>query len=245
MGPLLSLFGGDNAVVTVLVALVVVLVLIILGVWALKLVFNATGRASRGRAKRLGVVDVAPVDQKRQLVLIRRDNVEHLLLIGGAQDLVVETSIFTGPPLGRPMRPPQPGQPGAAAHQTQPVAPPPAPSAQTLPPVQPAQPAVASGPARVRGTNLPPDLMAARGAGMTTRSSMRHSPLLRQTERREPDFIPSPALRPSSPPADSDKQSDTDPVPNDAGAGSEHADFREEPHFDRDGNDTREAQKDN
>jgi hypothetical protein len=34
-----------------------------------------------------------PVDSKRKLVLVRRDTVEHLLLIGGATDLVIEQSI--------------------------------------------------------------------------------------------------------------------------------------------------------
>ena len=45
----------------------------------------------RGRARqpRLGVVDVYDLDRQRQLILLRRDNVEHLLLIGGPNDLVV------------------------------------------------------------------------------------------------------------------------------------------------------------
>ena len=47
----------------------------------------------RGRQPRLAVIDAATVDGRRRLVLIRRDNVEHLLMIGGPTDLVVEPNI--------------------------------------------------------------------------------------------------------------------------------------------------------
>jgi len=43
-----------------------------------------------GRGSRLSVIEVAPLDARRRLVLVRRDNVEHLLLLGATGDLVVE-----------------------------------------------------------------------------------------------------------------------------------------------------------
>lgn len=43
--------------------------------------------------QRIGVVDTAAIDGSRRLVLIRRDNVEHLLLLSGEGDLVVEGGI--------------------------------------------------------------------------------------------------------------------------------------------------------
>jgi flagellar protein FliO/FliZ len=46
--------------------------------------------------RRLEVVDHASLDGRRRLVLIRRDDVEHLLLTGGPVDLVVETGINAG-----------------------------------------------------------------------------------------------------------------------------------------------------
>ena len=49
--------------------------------------------------KRLDVVDHASIDGRRRLVLIRRDNVEHLILTGGPVDVVIETGI--GPSRGR------------------------------------------------------------------------------------------------------------------------------------------------
>lgn len=42
---------------------------------------------------RLGVVEYANMDGKRKLVLIRRDDVEHLVITGGPVDVVVETGI--------------------------------------------------------------------------------------------------------------------------------------------------------
>jgi hypothetical protein len=46
-----------------------------------------------GRERRLGVVDRASVDGRRKLLLVRRDNVEHLILIGGPIDVILETGI--------------------------------------------------------------------------------------------------------------------------------------------------------
>lgn len=51
------------------------------------------GAATRGRQPRLAVIDAAAVDGRRRLILIRRDNVEHLLIIGGPTDVVVEQNI--------------------------------------------------------------------------------------------------------------------------------------------------------
>ncbi len=48
---------------------------------------------NRSRQPRLGIVDIYDLDRQRQLVLLRRDNVEHLLLIGGLNDVVIETNI--------------------------------------------------------------------------------------------------------------------------------------------------------
>ncbi len=43
--------------------------------------------------KRLEVIDQAAVDGRRKLVLIRRDNTEHLIMTGGPVDVVIETGI--------------------------------------------------------------------------------------------------------------------------------------------------------
>ena len=55
---------------------------------------NSSGSPFGGRReKRLGVVEQASVDGRRKLVLIRRDEVEHLIMTGGPVDVVIETGV--------------------------------------------------------------------------------------------------------------------------------------------------------
>ncbi|MBW9055702.1 flagellar biosynthetic protein FliO [Rhizobium mesosinicum] len=51
-------------------------------------------RGGRNRQPRLQVLDAAAVDARRRLVLVRRDNVEHLVMIGGPTDIVIESRIL-------------------------------------------------------------------------------------------------------------------------------------------------------
>ena len=57
----------------------------------------------RRRDKRLGVVETASVDARRKLLLVRRDDVEHLIMIGGPLDLLIETGIKGRPHLEPPL----------------------------------------------------------------------------------------------------------------------------------------------
>ncbi|HSP49996.1 MAG TPA: flagellar biosynthetic protein FliO [Pseudolabrys sp.] len=76
------------------IAFAVVLALIGLTAWLVRrFSANRLGGGTRGRQPRLAVIDAATVDGRRRLVLIRRDNVEHLLMIGGPTDVVVEPNI--------------------------------------------------------------------------------------------------------------------------------------------------------
>src|SRR5271157_5307974 len=60
-----------------------------------RLVFAHRLRVPGGRTRqpRLGLVDAFTLDGQRQLVLVRRDNVEHLVMIGGPNDVLVESQI--------------------------------------------------------------------------------------------------------------------------------------------------------
>ena len=84
-------------------AFVVVLALIGLAAWLVRrFAGNRLGaNANRGRMPRLAVIDAAAVDGRRRLVLVRRDNVEHLLMIGGPSDIVVEQNIVRAMPAPR------------------------------------------------------------------------------------------------------------------------------------------------
>ena len=77
------------------ITLAVVLLLLLVVVWLVRR-YSRGGIAggSRGRLPRLAIVDAMAVDNRRKLVLVRRDNVEHLILIGGPSDLVVEPGII-------------------------------------------------------------------------------------------------------------------------------------------------------
>lgn len=51
------------------------------------------GFGSAGSHKRLSITEVKVVDTKHRLVLIRRDDKEHLILMGGDQNLLIEAGI--------------------------------------------------------------------------------------------------------------------------------------------------------
>lgn len=81
------------------VVLVFVVALIALtGVILRRFAPGAMVRWRPGHERRLGVVEVAALDPKRRLVLVRRDEVEHLLLLGASGEVVVETNIQTQRP---------------------------------------------------------------------------------------------------------------------------------------------------
>ncbi len=74
-------------------ALFVVIALIFAVAWVAKRL-GLGGRLATARGKRrLAIQEVLPLDGKRKLVLLKRDGVEHLLLLGLNDDIVVETGI--------------------------------------------------------------------------------------------------------------------------------------------------------
>jgi hypothetical protein len=88
-------FMPESLALRFLIAFLVVLALIGIAAWVLRRF--GSGRmgtsGSRGRQPRLAVIDYASVDARRRLILVRRDNVEHLLMTGGPTDVVVESNI--------------------------------------------------------------------------------------------------------------------------------------------------------
>jgi hypothetical protein len=88
-------FVGMPPYLKAILALIVVVVLIAVAAWIVRRLASTRlgGAGLRGRQPRLAVIDAANVDARRRLVLIRRDNIEHLLMIGGPSDLVIEPNI--------------------------------------------------------------------------------------------------------------------------------------------------------
>ena len=50
----------------------------------------------RIKSRRLSVVEVTSIDGRRRLVLVRRDDTEHLILLGPSSELVIERGIRAG-----------------------------------------------------------------------------------------------------------------------------------------------------
>lgn len=185
---LTSVFGGsDNTVLTSVFALAIVLVLILLGLWILKVLFNASANLGRPRSRRVNVVDSVAIDGRRRLLIVRRDNVEHLILTGGGQDLLIEANIPVERPAA-PMRRPVP----AAAPAAKPVPAPPA--ADTAP-----------SPGLATGGRTPLERLRdlGRPAGARKPASLRHTGLMRPVSRMETAIIPMNQERADNPGSDS------------------------------------------
>ena len=91
-----------NTIILAIATILFVVALTSLMVWAFRTF--VTGRPSahgflRPRDRRLGVVETASVDARRKLILVRRDDVEHLIITGGPVDMVIETGIKGRPHL--------------------------------------------------------------------------------------------------------------------------------------------------
>lgn len=86
-----------SAVLWVGLSLLLLVVVVMLALWLVRTLrpsLNINGGARGGRPQRLAVTDAFPLDRDgRKLVIVRRDNTEHLLLIGGPNDLLVEGNI--------------------------------------------------------------------------------------------------------------------------------------------------------
>ncbi|OJU02520.1 MAG: hypothetical protein BGN83_15465 [Rhizobium sp. 63-7] len=95
MEDLIATYGGR-----LLVAVAGVGIALVCLVFVLRFIRNRAPapflRGGRNRQPRLQVLDAAAIDARRRLVLIRRDDVEHLVMIGGPTDIVIETRIRAG-----------------------------------------------------------------------------------------------------------------------------------------------------
>ena len=85
--------------IVIILAAIAVLVLAVM-------IFKSFNSRVRGRkGSRLGISEYYELDKTRRLVLVRRDDVEHLMLIGGNQEVVIESNIPSAE-MGQAMIPP-------------------------------------------------------------------------------------------------------------------------------------------
>ncbi len=72
---------------------VFVIALMYLFSWILKRTGVANNLAAARSESRLKIVEFLPVDHGRKLMIIKRDDKEHLLLLGANSETVIETDI--------------------------------------------------------------------------------------------------------------------------------------------------------
>ena len=134
----MQVFGDMSANGKLMAVVIIVIVLVAIGGLGL-LAFRLTGRRlstganGRTRQPRLGVVDAYDLDRQRQLVIVRRDNVEHLLMIGGPNDLLIESAIVRAAASAPPLRDKEPAPPAIPSPSQSPPSQGPTPVAAVVP----------------------------------------------------------------------------------------------------------------
>jgi hypothetical protein len=123
-------FLNQNMQTIIASAIVIAILLILIAVWR-----AFSPRVSGGRrGQRLGISEYYELDKLRRLVIVRRDNAEHLILIGGPQDIVIEQNIGASdavqPGMARPA-------PRAPVFKTAPIRTAPEPTAPARPREEP------------------------------------------------------------------------------------------------------------
>lgn len=193
-----TLFGSDGGrAVQMILALIVVVLLLLAVAWLFRRLFSGSFHGAKGG--RLSVVDATSIDHHRRLVLLRRDDVEHLVMIGGPNDVLVESRILRAPPVlaGRagPIAQPQVVPVAQTAPNAAPAAPAQVAAAPGRPAPFPEAPAAAEEPPKSR---VVPGAAAVAAAMATAGAFMRA-----RTGRGPEDDLPPPADldHPTPPPA--------------------------------------------
>jgi flagellar protein FliO/FliZ len=178
-----NLFGAEIPLVIQL-CLVFLIVLGLIGAVAWAAPLFGSRRLGRAGSPRLSVIDSASVDRHRRFILIRRDNVEHLLMIGGSTDVIVESNIqyATAAPLEVPM-PRSPASPKPLPNAipqldkgSTPLLPKPAAIPRPAPQNEPLPQEAAAGQLRVqaKSTSLQRQSLAALANELSTRPTATH-----------------------------------------------------------------------
>ncbi|WP_342151741.1 hypothetical protein [Methylorubrum sp. SB2] len=222
-----AFFSSDGSFVVQFLVIFLVILVLLIGAVLLFRRFSGRGLSltaganGRGRQPRLGIVDIYELDRQRQLILLRRDNVEHLLLVGGPNDVVIERNIQRGAGARYAPEPDQTADPALDAARADKFLDSPAPPAFAMPEVVPPALPGAEPPHPERTPPLDPGLFEpevvsptpaaparSRPASPVSRLIRRSAPPLADTP---PEPVPPPAPAPAPPPA-SEPVPETPPV---------------------------------
>lgn len=88
-----SVAGEFPALLKMVLALIFVLGLMGLLTLALKKLGLAGPVPVAGKKARLKLIEIIPLDQRRRLAIIQRDDKQHLVILGANSETVVETNI--------------------------------------------------------------------------------------------------------------------------------------------------------
>jgi flagellar protein FliO/FliZ len=198
-----ALFGSNMPLAArFFIAFLVVLALIGVTAWLVRrFSANRLGGGARGRQPRLAVIDAASVDGRRRLVLIRRDNTEHLLMIGGPTDVVIEPNIVRATGAREVAR--EPGRISMQAETTARLAPvePSFQLPQSEPPAAPAPPAPPPRPSYRAPATEEPWLPPEPGGRARPTDSLTGLAAELSAKLHSPELVPPPPPARSEPPA--------------------------------------------
>ncbi|WP_332061086.1 hypothetical protein [Bartonella sp. CB74] len=88
---------GTSAADTIINLVLFIIVIVAIAVIIMFLRHLNTGSFNSNKKKhprRLTICDTIAIDRTRHLILVRRDDTEHLILIGGSTDIVIESDIM-------------------------------------------------------------------------------------------------------------------------------------------------------
>jgi flagellar protein FliO/FliZ len=199
----MELFGGMPDAVKFIIVFLLILGLLVPLLWRRFNLSPLSHGNPRGRP-RLSVIETAAVDGRHRLFLVKRDNVEHLLLVGGASNIIVEANIARPSQAARDPRPiPDARAEPARQQQQQPAAAADAPDWSSVPLEQMARPvrtvdldaALPEPPARTAREAMVDSMRAVRSV-----AAARRGPPMDLD--RPPEEIAAPALTPSPAPAE-------------------------------------------
>ncbi|KQO80934.1 flagellar biosynthetic protein FliO [Rhizobium sp. Leaf262] len=206
---------GNNLIVAV-VGVGVALLLLAIILWLIRRRGGSSPfiRGGKSRQPRLQVLDAAAVDARRRLVLVRRDNVEHLVMIGGPTDIVIESGIgaipfmkdvrepqdemLPAPPVEKAIAPSRTrALPQERDEDLRPVS---TPAAATPAPQPEKRPAPAPAPAAaVRPAPAPPPAPTPRSPAPVTQPVAPPHPAVTAAPQPVPPPRPAPAVTPAAP----------------------------------------------
>jgi Flagellar biosynthesis protein, FliO len=179
----ISTFGETFAPFARIATLALLAVAVLWVLWLILRKFRSglfVSSGGKSNLPRLAVTDAVPVDSSRRLILVRRDDVEHLIMIGGPTDIVVETGIGKPVPMAAQQQPRQPVQATPPQIATQQSATP--------------QPALQPAPQQAVAQQRPPMVAAREAVAEAERDRYTRSPEPQGAERRIEPMTIDPAV---------------------------------------------------